>query len=61
MLYTDDDGFAVIDNICVGTCINEGTYKYYINRPTTKNDLHGTGAFVLMCTEMEKYYSGKEV
>ena len=59
-IYTDDDGFAVIDNICIGTCINEGTYTYYINRPTTKNDLHGTGAFVLMCTEMEKYYSGKE-
>lgn len=55
-LHTDDNGFLVIDNICIGTCIDEGTYEHYINRPTTENDLHGAGAFVLMCTEMEKYH-----
>lgn len=54
-LYCDDEGYLVIDNICIGTCIEDGTYEFYINRPTTKNDLHGAGAFVLMCCEMENY------
>lgn len=59
-LYTDSDGYLVIDNICIGTCIDEGTYEHYINRPTTENDLHGAGAFVLMCTEMENYLNYKK-
>ena len=54
-LYYDEDGYLVIDNVCVGTCIEDGTYEHYINRSTVKNDLHGAGAFVLMCTEMEEY------
>ena len=51
----DADGKLVIDKICIGTCIEEGTYEHYINRPQTNNDLHGGGAFILMCTEMAKY------
>ena len=39
----------IISNICVGTGI--GDYDFYIQRPTVKNDLHGMGAFILMCTE----------
>ena len=54
-LYFDDDGYLVIDKVCVGTCIDEGTYEHYINRAQIKNDLHGAGAFILMCAEMEKY------
>lgn len=54
-LYFDDDGYLVIDYVCVGTCIDEGTYEHYINRNQIKNDLHGAGAFILMCAEMEKY------
>lgn len=54
-LYYDEDGYIVIDKVCVGTCIDEGTYEHYINRAQIKNDLHGAGAFVLMCTEMELY------
>jgi len=54
-LYFDEDGYLVIDKVCVGTCIDEGTYEHYINRETIKNDLHGAGAFILMCAEMEKY------
>ena len=54
-LYFDEEGFMVIDNICIGTCIESGTYEHYINRLTIKNDLHGSGAFILMCTEMELY------
>ncbi len=54
-LYFDDEGYLVIDNVCVGTCIESGTYEHYINRDTIKNDLHGAGAFILMCAEMERY------
>ncbi|MDR1599521.1 MAG: glycoside hydrolase family 88 protein [Oscillospiraceae bacterium] len=47
-LYHDDNGL-VVDNICVGTGV--GDYNHYINRPTSRNDLHGVGAFLLMCAE----------
>ena len=50
------DGFMILGNVCIGTCIEEGTYDYYIKRPVTENDLHGSGAFVLMCQEMQKYF-----
>lgn len=59
-LYYDEDGYLVIDHICIGTCIDEGTYEHYINRRQTKNDLHGAGAFILMCAEMEEYRREKE-
>lgn len=55
ILYFDDEGYLVIDKVCVGTCIDEGTYEHYINRAQIKNDLHGAGAFILMCAEMERY------
>ena len=55
-LYYDDNGYLVVDNVCIGTCIDEGTYEHYIGREKIKNDLHGTGAFVLMCSEMQRYY-----
>lgn len=54
-LYYDEQGHLVVDHVCIGTCIDEGTYEHYINRKCTQNDLHGMGAFVLMCTEVEKY------
>ncbi len=54
-LYYDEDGYLVIDDVCCGTCIDEGTYEHYINRPKIKNDLHGAGAFILMCAEVERY------
>lgn len=46
-----EDGFYIKD-ICIGTGVSD--YQYYIDRPRTENDLHGTGAFVLMCTEYMK-------
>ena len=55
ILYYDENGNIVIDKVCIGTCIESGTYEYYINREQIKNDLHGIGAFILMCSEMEKY------
>ncbi|MBQ9766193.1 MAG: glycoside hydrolase family 88 protein [Lachnospiraceae bacterium] len=42
----------LIGNICVGTGV--GNYQYYCDRPTSTNDLHGVGAFLIMCTEVHK-------
>ncbi|MCR4903717.1 MAG: glycoside hydrolase family 88 protein, partial [Butyrivibrio sp.] len=41
----------LVGNVCVGTGV--GDYKYYIERPVSENDLHGVGAFLLMCAQME--------
>ncbi|MCM3626518.1 glycoside hydrolase family 88 protein [Paenibacillus glycanilyticus] len=49
-LRYDNNGNAVIGQICIGTGI--GDYAHYIARPTSENDLHGAGAFILMCIEM---------
>lgn len=38
--------------ICVGTGV--GDYKHYCERETSVNDLHGMGAFLLMCAEIAK-------
>ena len=42
----------------VGVCIGTGvcTYQGYIERPTSCNDLHGVGAFLLMCAEVERNF-----
>ena len=39
----------IVTNVCIGTGV--GDYDFYIKRPTVENDLHGMGAFLLMCTE----------
>lgn len=41
-----------IGNVCVGTGV--GDYKHYCNRPVSTNDLHGVGAFLIMCAEVQK-------
>lgn len=41
-----------IGNVCIGTGV--GDYAFYCARPTSANDLHGVGAFLLMCAEMQK-------
>ncbi|WP_168119884.1 glycoside hydrolase family 88 protein [Paenibacillus sp. HB172176] len=51
-LTKDENGKVVIGHICIGTGI--GDYAHYIARPTSENDLHGAGAFILMCVEMSK-------
>jgi unsaturated rhamnogalacturonyl hydrolase len=38
----------IVPNICVGTGV--GDLQFYFDRPTVENDLHGMGAFLLMCT-----------
>ena len=69
MLYADDAYEAIIkrlraegediliDDICIGTGVCD--YEEYLSRPKTQNDLHGMGAFVLMCTEYHKTKKGK--
>ncbi|TYP76552.1 glycoside hydrolase family 88/105 protein [Paenibacillus methanolicus] len=49
-LTYDERGHLIIGRICIGTGI--GDYAHYIARPTSENDLHGAGAFILMCAEM---------
>ncbi len=44
-----EDGGLCVNRVCVGTGV--GDYEHYINRPTSENDLHGMGAFLLMCCE----------
>lgn len=51
----DENGYLEINNVCIGTCIDEGTYEHYVNRQKITNDLHGAGAFILMCAELERY------
>lgn len=41
-----------IDGVCIGTGV--GDYKHYIERPTSANDLHGVGAFLIMCEEVHQ-------
>jgi unsaturated rhamnogalacturonyl hydrolase len=42
----------IVSDICIGTGV--GKFDFYMKRPRIENDLHGMGAFLLMCTE---YYS----
>lgn len=39
-----------VQGVCIGTGV--GDYSHYVHRPTSTNDLHGVGAFLLMCAEM---------
>ncbi len=59
-LSYDGEGYLEINNVCIGTCIDEGTYEHYINRDKITNDLHGAGAFILMCAELARYNKYKE-
>lgn len=50
-LKRDANGI-LLDGVCIGTSV--GTYDFYCARPTSTNDLHGMGAYLLMCTECAK-------
>lgn len=49
-VITDDD-FRILD-ICMGTCVGE-TVEYYYYRHRIINEWHGTGAFLMMCAEID--------
>lgn len=54
LIETDENGNVYIGHVCIGTGIDD--YEYYVNVPTSVNDLHGVGAFVLMCCEYYKLF-----
>ncbi len=41
-----------VKDICIGTGVK--TYNEYLQRPRVTNDLHGMGAFILMCSEYSR-------
>ena len=45
-----ENNLLFLDDICIGTGVMN--YEGYLQRPTSTNDLHGVGAFVLMCCEI---------
>lgn len=47
----DDQHRFILPDICIGT--SAGDYENYVTRPTSQNDLHGVGAFVMACIEMQ--------
>lgn len=49
MVDVDDESFT-LKGICIGT--SAGIYDYYVGRPTSENDLHGMGAFILASMAM---------
>lgn len=50
----EDEKGLLIGGVCVGTGV--GDYAHYIARPVSTNDLHGVGAFLLMCTEAARVF-----
>lgn len=48
-----DGDDLLLSGVCVGTDVS--TYEEYITRPTVINDLHGSGAFLLMCAEIARH------
>lgn len=42
----------LVGNVCIGTGV--GDYKHYCERPVSVNDLHGVGAFLIMCAEVQQ-------
>lgn len=47
-----DETGVRIGGVCVGTGV--GNYAHYLARPTSVNDLHGVGAYLIMCEEAEQ-------
>ena len=47
-----ENGNVDISGICVGTGV--GPLGYYLNRPTSSNDLHGMGSFLMLAAEIHK-------
>jgi unsaturated rhamnogalacturonyl hydrolase len=51
--YMGTDGLANLKDISAGTSVS-ADYSYYINRSRNTNDLHGLGAFLMMCWQLEQ-------
>jgi len=48
-LVLGEDGYLGVSGVCIGTGV--GDLAHYYARPTSENDLHGVGAFLLMACE----------
>lgn len=56
-LKRDEKGI-LLDNVCIGTSV--GRFDFYCARPTSVNDLHGMGAYLIMCTEAARTFAGRD-
>ncbi|MEK3879874.1 glycoside hydrolase family 88/105 protein [Paenibacillus sp. FSL M7-0420] len=54
VLQWDEQGRLLLPDICIGT--SAGDYRNYVTRPKVSNDLHGVGALVMACVEMQDLY-----
>lgn len=54
VLEWDEQERLVLPDICIGT--GAGDYNSYVTRPKVSNDLHGVGALVMACVEMQELY-----
>ena len=54
---TFDGDNLLLGDVCIGTGV--GDYPFYCARPTSVNDLHGMGAFLLMCAEAQRAGIGR--
>ncbi|WP_090819552.1 glycoside hydrolase family 88 protein [Paenibacillus sp. yr247] len=50
-LKFDEQERVILPLICIGT--SAGDYENNVTRPTSENDLHGVGAFVMACVEVQ--------
>ncbi len=57
-VYFDQKHLFVMPGICIGT--SAGDYENYVTRPTSENDLHGVGAFVMACLAIDRIDSGEK-
>ncbi|MFC6648709.1 glycoside hydrolase family 105 protein [Paenibacillus rhizoplanae] len=58
VLQWDEQGRLLLPDICIGT--SAGDYRNYVTRPKVSNDLHGVGALVMACVEMQDLYRAQE-
>ncbi|MEJ2542781.1 MAG: glycoside hydrolase family 88 protein [Calditrichaceae bacterium] len=52
-VFIDADSLFNLKDISQGTGVSSD-YLYYVNRSKNTNDLHGLGAFLMMCWEIER-------
>jgi len=56
-LVLREDGYLGVSGVCIGTGV--GNLAHYYARPTSENDLHGVGAFLLCACEYSKVFENQ--
>ncbi|GIO93360.1 MULTISPECIES: glycoside hydrolase family 88 protein [Paenibacillus] len=51
-VYYNERGQLIMPDICIGTGV--GDYRHYVQRDRCENDLHGVGALVMACVELDQ-------